>query len=253
MFFVLSKIFGYLILPLPLIFVFSIISFFLKRKRISRYLFVIASVLTIVFTNDFLANLSLKLLEGDPIPISELEHYKVGVVLTGLTRARDLPDSRVSFAEGVDRITDAVLLYRKGVIRKILVTGGSPLLKTDYNESEMLVNFLKLCRIPDPDIIIERKAQNTYQNALYTSELLKENGYSEKILLITSAFHIPRASSCFKKQNVNHDVFPTDFLTHPVSEISLDYFFPTHEALLKWNHFNKELFGMLVYKIMGYA
>ena len=106
--------------------------------------------------------------------------------------------------------------------------------------------------IPESDILIESKSRNTYENALYTKEFLdQENLQGQKLLLITSAFHIFRAEKCFKKVGLNVTPFSVDFharalFFHPEDLI------PSTGAIEDWQLLIKEWVSTIVYRLRGY-
>jgi uncharacterized SAM-binding protein YcdF (DUF218 family) len=252
MFFSISKLFFYLILPIPLVVFLYLASYapFLSYK-FSLWMRRISIILLIVFSNEFLANSVFKLLEADPVKIEDLGRYDIGVVFTGMTLPSNEPKDRVHFGPRADRITDAVQLYKLGRIDMIRVSVGSPFLDDVYNEADALKMFLLYSGVPDSVIIIENQAVNTYQNAQFTARLIDQDYPQSTVLLITSGFHVPRASACLKKAGMEFDVYPSDIRSYPVSWHP-DLFFPTAQAIEKWEHINKELTGLMVYKLMGY-
>jgi uncharacterized SAM-binding protein YcdF (DUF218 family) len=251
MFFVLSKLFHYLLQPLTWIALVLIAGLIWQRYAHKTHWS--AVILLLFFSNEYIANQAIRWLEAEPVYISDIQkQYEYGVVLTGMTHHKiDLPD-RTQFGEGVDRITDAIVLYREGIVEKILISGGGAFLYEDYVEAEELRAFLWRCSIPDTVIVLEKEAKNTYENARNTIELFKRKGIQSKPLIITSAFHMVRTKACFEKAGLMCDYFPTDFISYP-AKLLPEYFFPSSEALVKWNIILKEIFGLGIYKLMGYA
>ena len=74
--------------------------------------------------------------EVDPKPFNEIRPHEIGIVLTGTTIPFLQPDDRVYFKRGADRVTHTIQLYKLGLIKKILVSGGSgKLLRQDEPEA----------------------------------------------------------------------------------------------------------------------
>lgn len=249
MFFVLSKLFYFFIQPLVIVLAIYTLGFFWKSKK--GYFRATALVLLLFYSNEFIANEALKVLEAEPVPVHSLGTYPVAVVLTGMTSYKNIPQDRVHFNQSVDRITDAIQLYSMGKVKRILISGGGAFLYEDYSESEQLAKFVRYCGIPDSVVIIESKARNTYENAKYSIEVLEKLEFREPILVITSAFHIPRTRGCFSNFDVEADFYPSDIQTYP-ARLAPEIFYPSAEALRKWDIINKEIAGILVYRIMGY-
>ena len=155
---------------------------------------------------------------------------------------------QIEFNDCGDRLSYAIQLYKTGIIKKILVSGGNgQLINEGYLEANWSEQFLLKIGIPKKDILIENKSRNTYENAKYTSELLADN--TGNLLLITSSWHMKRADLCFQKFNLNCDKFPTDY-TIKDKKFNLNYLIlPTAKTYEKWETIIKEWVGFFVYKI----
>ena len=102
------------------------------------------------------------------------------------------------------------------------------------------------------DIIVESRSRNTHENALFTSQLIKRDHPNANCLLISSAWHLPRAEACFNKAGL----FPTPFATDPFKQATTfnlnSTIMPDNSVLDKWNYLIKEWVGYLSYKLAGY-
>jgi uncharacterized SAM-binding protein YcdF (DUF218 family) len=54
---------------------------------------------------------------------------------------------------------------------------------------------------PD-DLIIEDRSRNTAENARLTAAILRQRGWTEGVVLVTSATHLPRSAAYFRKEGV---------------------------------------------------
>jgi len=250
MFFILSKIIFPFLSPLVWAFGLFVFSFFSKKHAQK---FRISAVLVLfVFSNLFLFEKVLKAWEVEPITVSENEVYSYGIVLTGMTNYSN-NYNRAYFNRSVNRITDAIRLYNAGKIKKLLITGGSGrVFDTDFKESVFLRDFLLTIGIPKKDIIIEPESRNTAENAIYTAEILKTKKY-DKLLLITSAFHMRRSEACFKKAGLETTSYSTDFYDQKHNVEFSKIIFPDPDALFGWHLLIKEWVGFISYKVRGYA
>lgn len=112
-------------------------------------------------------------------------HADVGIVLgTAVWGDRPSPGLR-------ERLDQALQLYRDGYVRYLLVTGGLGEGKT-LTEAEVMRAYLLEQDVPAEAILIEDKATSTYENLLFSQEVMKENGL-ETALLISHDFHLARA------------------------------------------------------------
>ncbi|MEQ9290196.1 MAG: YdcF family protein [Cyclobacteriaceae bacterium] len=252
MFFVISKLVSTLIMPISLISTLFIISFFFKKRR--KLFLGLGVFLLLFFSNPFLANMVMRWWEVPAIRIDSIsEPYAAGVVLCGVTDTRQQPNDRVHFLKGADRIVHAVQLYKEGKIRKILVSGGSgDLLHPEEDESQDMYQFARMCGVRKRDILLENKSRNTHQNAQLSKKILEEEKIQDKILLITSAFHMRRARGCFEKEGVAVDIFSTDLNSGEIEFSPIDSIVPNVGAISTWTILFKEWIGIAAYKVVGY-
>ena len=247
MFFIFSKIFSFLIKPTFWILL-LIISAILFKKQRKRILFL--SVFSYwLFSNSFIIDQAYNLWEDTPKSLSEItQNYDYGIVLGGFS-GYDKHKNRVEFNDCGDRLFYAIQLFKSGKIKNILISGGNgQLLNNGYMESEWSKDFLINCGIPEKNIQIENKSRNTWENALYTSDLLHEDK-NKKLLLITSSWHMKRAKFCFNKNNMNIDLFTTDYTKKDI-KLNLEYLLiPNSKSLVRWETLIKEIIGNIVYKI----
>ena len=252
MFFILSKFVYWLVMPISLLAWLVIASFFMKRKKYKRITYTIVFSLFLFFTNPFIANVMINTWESDAIPYAELESkYTYGIVLSGITNPDRPPFDRVQFNKGADRIVHALDLYRQGIIAKIVITGGSGKLLTEgKKESHVLRDFAVQNGIPKEDIIIEDQARNTHENALFAFSLIANS--DESIILLTSAFHMPRAKRSFEKAGLSVVPFPTDHYGQEISFTPDQIVIPSLYGLEIWTILAKEWIGLLAYWAAGY-
>lgn len=253
MFFALSKLLAFSIAPALWIVVLLAIAIFskneIRKKKCLRWGF----MLFIFFSNTFIFNEFIRPWEIPATPTSELKKYDIGIVLGGMSSYEQSMD-RVQFYRGVDRLLQAVELYRKGYIKKIIFTGGSGrLLHPEMKEGIYLKRYMDYFGIPETDYRMESESQNTHENATLTKKLMDKEKLSGNILLITSAFHMRRSLGCFKKAAIIADPYSTDRYSG-ARKFEFDHLFiPDVSALEGWNNFIHELVGYITYKIMGYA
>jgi uncharacterized SAM-binding protein YcdF (DUF218 family) len=254
MFFFLSKTLNYLTMPLVIICFLFLLSWLFKNGKWKGRFYKTAFVLLLLLSNDFLCNEVVMLWELPATPLSEVKkEYAIGILLTGVTKGNMIPDDRVYFQRGADRVTHTLQLYKTGIIKKILVSGGSgSLMERKRQEADEIADALRLMGVPDSDILIENQSRNTHESAEAVRAMLKDSVSSTDCLLITSSFHMRRSRACFKKASWPMDTFTTDFLSHE-RKFTLDVLFaPRADALLNWTIMTREWVGMIAYKAMGY-
>jgi len=120
-----------------------------------------------------------------------------------------------------------------------------------------MAEFLGPLGIPTNSIITEVKSENTYQHAVLLAPIFHERGF-KRILLVTSAMHMPRSIGVFRKQcpDVEFIPAPTDF--RAVKQLptpwyrKIPYFIPTPRNLLSFSEVAHEYLGIAYYKLRGW-
>jgi uncharacterized SAM-binding protein YcdF (DUF218 family) len=254
MFFLLSKIayffiapFNWLILAIA-IWIFHKKSIWKKRAKWS------AVVILLFFSNTFVFKEFIRLWEIPAVSIEKTTKHEVGIVLGGMFEY-DNDTERLSIRRGGDRIWQAINLYKKDKIEKILISGNHGYI-TDrgLHESTQLKEVLVNWGIPEQDIIIETKSKNTYQNAEETAALLEKSyPHFSSFLLITSAKHMRRAKACFENQGLSVTAFSTDpYIGENRSYRWDEFIVPAVDNFSNWFDLNKEVVGYVAYAIVGY-
>jgi uncharacterized SAM-binding protein YcdF (DUF218 family) len=255
MFFVLSKILAYLIMPFVVICGFLVSAFFIKRPSLKRRFFYIGLSLLLFCSNDFIANEVVLLWEIPVTPFTKMKNYEWAILLTGVTKYDEgLLGDRVYFNRGADRVTHTVQLYKLGKVKKILVSGGSGnIFIPDRKEGDEIRDALLLMGVPPEDIVKETNSRNTHESSVEVKKILEGRTIAEDCLLVTSAYHMRRSAACFAKVGWRVDCFSVDFLSHARKFTPDTLLIPRVEALANWQVLIKEWVGMISYKLAGYA
>jgi len=256
MFFILSKTLQHLLLPVVWVLIILVWALLTTSAKRRKKLSIIAILLFLLFSNEWAATTAFRYWEYPVVPINSVQdNYDAAVILGGFTDLSKQPRDRVYLSQGADRMMHALLLYRLGKVKKLIPTGGSGIPNiTDASEAERVESVLKLCKVDTADILLETKARNTYENAKFTTELIRREFKPNcKVLVITSAFHCPRAKACFEKQGLNVDMFPVDFRYCDPYFNAEKTFIPSDKAWDKWSLIIHEWAGYLIYKLHGYS
>lgn len=94
-----------------------------------------------------------------------------------------------------ERVERAVQLYKAGHSRKVIFSSGY---KYAFDEPTVMKALAVYLGLPESDIMLEEKAKSTYEHAVFTARILKENGWN-RALLVSSPYHMLRASMVFRK------------------------------------------------------
>ena len=154
-----------------------------------------------------------------------------------------------------DRLLLALRLFKAGKAPLVILSGGnSPLLVNvpKRSEAEEMRALLEEWGVPASSILVEGGSINTHENALFSHQLLSQRGIG-RIILVTSALHMPRAAATFRKLGFDVVAAPADFRTGWEEQISIFNWFPATGELLGSSDALHEWLGLWVYRIHGWA
>ena len=193
--FIVSKILIFILQPIIWIFVTLLFAVFSKNQGLRKKLLVIAVSLLFIFSNRFLVGKAYNFYEAS-YPVEK--KYDIGILLGGFSKSTK--GDQLAVNERGDRLIQAIYLFKTGIIKKILVSGGSgKLIGKESIEAELAWKYLKSIGVPDSSILIENKSKNTIENAKFSAELVNKNHFDPSVLVMTSAWHIPRSKMIFDK------------------------------------------------------
>lgn len=255
MFFYLSKLVAFLFSPLVWVFILLLYSFKTKIEGRARKLRVAAVIILYVCSNSFIVDECFRWYEPvTPDLDSSTVKYQGAIILGGIGDI-DLRQKKINFGISGDRLFQTLPLYYQKRIRYIIFSGGSGSIEfPEKREGLFVKKYLNQIGIPDSALIIESRSKNTYENAIFTKKLMDSLGMKGNYLLVTSAFHMPRAMAIFKKAGYPNI---TPFITNRSSGIrryTFDHLLiPDPGALISIELLIHEWLGFIIYKIKGYA
>jgi uncharacterized SAM-binding protein YcdF (DUF218 family) len=107
----------------------------------------------------------------------------------------------------LQRVVAAVKLYRVLHIPVLLTGGTGDPAQPHLSDADAMARAAMDLGVPEKDIIIENKSRNTLESARAVKDMLKGN----RILLVTSAYHMKRSVALFKKQGFEVVPAPAGF------------------------------------------
>lgn len=152
--------------------------------------------------------------------------------------------------KAVVRVDTAIDLYKAGRAPKVVLSGGA--LEGDISEARGMAHVMKQQGVPDEALLLENASRTTYENATQTEEELKEHGV-KRVLLVTSALHMPRAMAAFSKQGISAipASAPPQIVLPP--DGSVTPWLPHMRTLEASRSIIKEYAGLLVYWLRGWV
>jgi uncharacterized SAM-binding protein YcdF (DUF218 family) len=263
MFVFLSKFLPGFVYPVGLVCI-LLIAALIVRKRPGWHTGLIVAALVILFLggNRWVAMSLKRSLEWQYLPPAEIPKAEVIVLLGGGTEAADYPRQMVEVNGAGDRVFYAAQLYKQGKAPYILLSGGNITWSGNHTSTpaEDMAELLKMLGVPESALWLQTKSQNTHEDAQYSKAILDEN-HIHRILLVTSASHMPRAVGLFKKQGLEVIPLPTDYdVTQTAWENlfagsiwdKLVGFWPSIGNLSDTTSVLKEHFGLVVYRLRGW-
>lgn len=185
-------------------------------------------------------------------PITELPSADVAVVLGGGINSGPPNWPYPNLGEAADRVWHAARLYRAGKVASLILSGGrQPWQGKGPPESEAMRQFLNDLGVPDAALQFEHRSRSTRENALYSAELIRSQGVA-RVLLVTSALHMPRALASFRAVGIEVIPAPCDFEVKPAPAHALRWL-PDAGALAASTRALKEYLGWWVYWWRGWA
>jgi uncharacterized SAM-binding protein YcdF (DUF218 family) len=261
MFLYLSKLLPLFVYPAGLAVILIVLSIVTRRRTsLSIGLSVAAALVLLVFGNGWVAGRLTRSLEWRHVPYGELPEADAIVLLGGATRAAIYPRAMTEVNEAGDRMIQAAKLYRDGKAPLIVASGGAiDWMGSATPEAEGMREILVFLGIAPEAIVVESSARNTYENALRVREIADELGI-ERILLVTSALHMPRSVGIFEQQRFVVIPAPTDFQATlddggaAAASLGARFYglFPDVEYLTLSTRALKEYLGIAVYRLRGW-
>ena len=133
---------------------------------------------------------------------------------------------------------------------QVLLSGGA--LEGDVSEARGMAHAIRQQGVPETALILENSSRTTYENAAMTEDQLKARGIG-KILLVTSALHMPRAMAAFAKRGVVAIAAPAPPQIVPPTDGSLSLWVPDQRTFDASRSIIKEYAGLFVYWLRGWV
>jgi uncharacterized SAM-binding protein YcdF (DUF218 family) len=152
----------------------------------------------------------------------------------------------------------AAKLYKDNKAPKIILSGGRVTWKAETgSESADMAILLDLLGVPRTAILEDPTSLNTRQNAINVQQIVDREQF-HKLILVTSATHMPRSLAIFRRLGMDVTPAPTDFYTtqadqQPNAQGRLLSLLPDAENLFLTTRSLKEYVGLFVYWLRGWV
>jgi uncharacterized SAM-binding protein YcdF (DUF218 family) len=231
-----------------------------RRPRLARGAAGASLLVLLLGSNAWFSMLLAGCLEFRNIPAGPLPGADAIVVLSSDALPALPPQPAIWVDDATaNRLLYAVQLYHDGKAPLLIISGGRlPWLKSLPPISESMAQVAELMGVPKSAIVQEPDSGNTYENAVDVKAIINARNI-HRILLVTSALHMPRALALFKHQGIDAIGAPCDFLssgsawrvnTADWQGIALGLI-PDPENLVTTTRVFKEFLGIAVYRLIG--
>ncbi len=225
MFFTLSKLLGFFALPSNALISIGLVGLVLlctRYTRLASWLIVTSLVLIAVAGLSPLGNALILPLEQRFPAWDASRGAPEGIILLGGMISPDVSSARdtVALNEAAERITATAELARRYPEARIVMTGGSGALIFDEGaEAIFAVRQLEALGVGYERITAEEQSRNTVENAVF-SRLVANPKPGERWLLVTSAYHMPRAMGVFRAAGFPVEAYPVDWRTRGPGDLT---------------------------------
>ena len=241
---ILNKLLPLFFSPLFLLVAFAALAIWIRCRRLA----ILALASLLILSLPVVADSLWRVIEQQALrpAVSSAPHAQALVVLGGMTvDIRGEEGFETEWNENADRFWTGLELFKAGKApRLFLMAGRLPWEKSQKTEGEWLRAKAIEFGVPEKQIWLSPEVQNTQQEAQAVAKELPGG----TILLVTSAFHMPRARALFEAQGLNVLPFPVDFRVVENDTTILD-FLPSAGALATTTSAMRELLGRTYYWI----
>jgi uncharacterized SAM-binding protein YcdF (DUF218 family) len=254
MFFILSKTLGLFALPSNVLIFIGLIGLVLlctRFRRLASWLIVTSLVLIAFVGFSPLGRILILPLEQRFPPWDASRGAPDGIIVLGGAISPGVSMARgvVALNEGAERITVATELARRYPNARIIFSGGTGALFGGALEAPLAVKEFEALGIAHDRITAEEQSRNTIENAVF-SRLLAQPKPGERWLLVTSAYHMPRAIAAFRAAGFPVEACPVNWHTRgPID--AMEPFDSFAAGLGMTNIATHEWIGLIAYRLAG--
>lgn len=228
-----------------------------RRRKIAALIFI--SLLMLWSAGcPFVSDWMMSSLEGPYLSAAARTYPRADaiVVLSGSAARQQAQSRKVLPGRAFDRLYLGCQLYREKKAPVMVLSGGGSRegrKSGALTESELMFLLARQLGLPERSLVTESHSRNTRENAWFTREILQGRKGKGTVLLVTSAYHMPRAKACFEKLGMIVTACPADFKVDPYKLPTPLDFLPDAEALDNTTMALREYIGLLYYRLRGWV
>ena len=254
LFFYISKLIWLLVSPdslLLILIVLSLVLLYIGKLKQGKILLTSTTVILVIISFIPIGEWLLSPLESRFQTNPNLPEKIDGIIVLSGSENTELSHiwEQVELNGAAERNLMFLTLAKKFPSAKLIFTGGTgSLTKQEYKGADIARKLFEQQRFDNDRIIFERKSRNTYENAIYSKDLIKPKD-KEKWILITTGWHMPRSVGIFCKSNWPVIPYPVDHQTHKGNILRINFDLANNLAMLKIGI--KEWLGLFAYYLSG--
>lgn len=180
--------------------------------------------------------------------VTELKTAQVIVLLGGGSYGgvKDFDGEGQVTRGSANRLLMALRLH-KALHLPIILSGGQ-VYSYSASEADVEYRLLRACGVEEKYLIKDSKSRNTAENAKYTKQICAQRNFG-KVILVTSAYHMPRSVMLFERERMDVIPYPTDYQTDKETVLDAFAFVPRIGYLYNTTVAMKEYMGIVAVKV----
>lgn len=184
-----------------------------KKDRLVKRLVIVSCVWFLLISTPTFPNLILHSLESkyNPVDIKQINGpgKKFHIIILGGGHGFDdrLPPNSLLSLKALSRLNEGIRLHRQ-LPNSMLILSGFSSAEGRTTQAEMLQKTAILLGVEKENTILQKEPGNTYEEA---KNYATKFGTTHRLILVTSAAHMPRAIESFKRFGTDPIPSPTNY------------------------------------------
>lgn len=248
--FVTKKIISAFILPVPIIVFLLVIGgiflIFSHHQGVGKFFVILATLILIAFSTPYIPTHLLHYLESQYQPLNTIPKDTNQVVVLGAGNSGDsrYPANEKLSSASLSRLIEGIRIYKQIPNCKLVLSGGR--IFGSQPDSAVMNNVAAMLGVRPQDIVMEAGSRDTFNEAVYLKKMIGDKPF----VLVTSAYHMPRAIALFQQQGMQPIAAPTQLLIKKKG-YGLKQYLPNSTYLVYSDIAIHEYLGMLWGRISG--
>jgi uncharacterized SAM-binding protein YcdF (DUF218 family) len=200
----------------------SALLYIFKKVRICKWMIICSLIWLLLISTPFLPYAVLISLENryDPLFVEELklaeDEYHIVVLGSGYSYNERFPANTQLDLKTLGRLVEGVRIFNQLPNGKIVTSG--PYNNKSISQAEVVKNAALLLKVPEVKILMQSEPVTTYEEAKYYHEKFYSG---QKVIVVTSAAHMHRAISEFRRLGMDAIPSPTNYTYRDINGLRI--------------------------------